>query len=222
MKLLFVNPIEHDGELLQCIDEYNIETEVEYWKSSTAYFVLGANPPFHVMEGFTNRLWGMKGLDKIYSQADERVIYFDNKRMILKAWNVRQTVNKEDIASLPVWVKLHKLDLKFWSIQGLSKIGSLLRHPIVADKVTTDKSMLKYARTLGEMKLNRSFPESITFIDEKGLMIEQPMEFEYRPLKYGKCHMFSHLTEECRKNGVRRDWRRKVVPKTRKEQVSVE
>jgi len=55
------------------------------------------------------------------------------------------------------------------------------------------------------MKLNGNFPDSITFVDKKGLVIEQPVEFQWKPLKSAKCSMYGHLEADCRKSGVRRE-----------------
>jgi len=52
MKLAFTEPIMHNGESIQCIDEMDIESEVELWKSSITCFVLGVNPPFLIIKGF--------------------------------------------------------------------------------------------------------------------------------------------------------------------------
>ncbi|KAJ8420651.1 LOW QUALITY PROTEIN: hypothetical protein Cgig2_014183 [Carnegiea gigantea] len=186
MKLTFIEPISHEGELTHCVDKRDIESKIEYWKCSLVFFVLGANPLFSVMEGFTKRLWGRKGLDKMYGLPDgvflirfhttlerdevtrHRLVYFDKKPMNLKPWTAGQTASKDDIASLPIWVKLHGLKWKFWSSQGLSKIGSSLGSPLAADKVTKEQTMLRYARILVDIKLNGAFLESVMFMDEEG------------------------------------------------------
>lgn len=47
------------------IDEEDIQDEVNFWESSVVCFVLGANPPTHVIEGFVRSIWGEMGVDKV-------------------------------------------------------------------------------------------------------------------------------------------------------------
>ncbi|KAJ8433577.1 hypothetical protein Cgig2_012590 [Carnegiea gigantea] len=132
---------------------------------------------------------GRKGLDKVYGLLEvvfsiwfyslleilkHGVLYFDKKVMILKSWQVGQIVNKEDIVPLPVWMKLHGLDLKFGSLKKFSK--------------------------------------SVTFMDENGLVIDKPVEFEWKTLRCAKCSMFVHMEVDYRKTAVKREWRRKSPP----------
>lgn len=43
----------------------DIANEVSLWKSSVVCFVLGANPPLHIIEGYACRIWKDLGIDKI-------------------------------------------------------------------------------------------------------------------------------------------------------------
>ncbi|KAJ8420415.1 LOW QUALITY PROTEIN: hypothetical protein Cgig2_018066 [Carnegiea gigantea] len=57
-------------------------------------------------------------------------------------------INTDAITSLPIWIQLPELDIKYLGMQSLSKIGSLLGYPSKIDKYTKDKSMLKYVRLM--------------------------------------------------------------------------
>ena len=46
----------------------DIEDEIEFWKTAMVCYVLGANPPLYVMEGFCKRMWSEK-VDKIGSPS---------------------------------------------------------------------------------------------------------------------------------------------------------
>ncbi|KAJ8419834.1 hypothetical protein Cgig2_030511 [Carnegiea gigantea] len=86
-----------------------------------------------------------------------------------------------------------ELDIKYWGLQSLSKLGSMLGIPLKTDKFTKEKSMLKYARLLVEMPLDGSFPDYIEFANENNVLIRQP-------LKCCHCKMFGHTVEHCRRN----------------------
>ncbi|RAL43264.1 hypothetical protein DM860_015154 [Cuscuta australis] len=51
------------------------------------------------------------------------------------------------------------LDMKYWSISGLSKIGSLVGRPIRTDKAAASKSRIGFARILVELDVKHArFP----------------------------------------------------------------
>lgn len=52
------------------------------------------------------------------------------------------------------------LDLKDWSAKGLSKIGSLIGKPSMADQNTEKKIRLNFARMLIEVCIGTELPEN--------------------------------------------------------------
>lgn len=82
----------------------DIEEEVNYWEPSILCFVLSANPPQHVIDGFLRRIWGKRGIDKIVSIGNgifmvrfgsmevrdtilsEEYQFFDGKPLVTQAW----------------------------------------------------------------------------------------------------------------------------------------
>ena len=105
----------------------------------------------------------------------------------------------ESIKSLPLWVQLPGLDIKYWGLGSLSKIGSLIGHPLKTDKYTADKSVLNYAKLLIDVPLDGPFPEYVEFFNEKVVLIRQPVKFEWLLSKCSFCGMFSHREEARRK-----------------------
>jgi len=67
-------------------------------------------------------------------------------------------IDLNDIMSLPIWIQLPELNLKYYSMSSLSKIGSLVGIPIKTNMRTNNKSMLNYARLLVNMRLDGPFP----------------------------------------------------------------
>ena len=120
--------------------------EIAYWPTSVLCTIMRANPPIEVLEGFVRRIWNSYAIDKVIfvrrrlylirfqTMEDKLVVlqrglyYFDGKSFIVKAWNVEMNINTENITSLPIWVHFPDLDIKYWSMDNLSKLESL-RYP---------------------------------------------------------------------------------------------
>lgn len=42
---------------------------------------------------------------------------------------------REELLTLPIWVKMSGLDFKYWNPKGLSKIGNLVGRPVMQIKI---------------------------------------------------------------------------------------
>lgn len=98
----------------------DIDHEVMFGKSFVVCFVLGANPPLHVIEGFAHRIWKDQSIDKIgmvskgiflvcFHNFDDVVaacnmngILFDKKPFILKPWTKNMSYDRSDLSSIPI------------------------------------------------------------------------------------------------------------------------
>ncbi|RAL39278.1 hypothetical protein DM860_002811 [Cuscuta australis] len=123
------------------------------WDKTILCCVLGANPPLKIMDGFLRRI---KIEEISVLREGQFVVHFDREEH-------REEVTKR---------KLPDLDLKFWSLNGLSKIGSIIGKPIRRDKATATMSKLGYARIQLEVAIQNNFPD--------------------------KCHKLGHSGEACR------------------------
>lgn len=43
----------------------DVQSEINYWSSATYCYVVAANPPIHVMDGYIHRIWTDHGVEKI-------------------------------------------------------------------------------------------------------------------------------------------------------------
>lgn len=48
----------------------------------------------------------------------------------MKPWSVNVSLEREGLATVPVWIKLPGLRLHLWDPQMLSKIASVCREPL--------------------------------------------------------------------------------------------
>ncbi|XP_074300529.1 uncharacterized protein LOC141631805 [Silene latifolia] len=51
---------------------------------------------------------------------------FDNKPVILKPWDPKVRISKEGVKAIPTWIRLPRLDLKFWGKSCLMKLSGLV------------------------------------------------------------------------------------------------
>ncbi|KAJ8423017.1 hypothetical protein Cgig2_016783 [Carnegiea gigantea] len=91
----------------------------------------------------------------------------------VKGRNPKIDLHIEAIKSLPIWVQLSDLDIKYWGAESLSKIGGIMGIPLKSDKYTMEKTMLDYARLLIEMPMDGTFPKFIEFINDKDVLVQQ-------------------------------------------------
>ncbi|XP_074267127.1 uncharacterized protein LOC141590433 [Silene latifolia] len=123
---------------------------------------------------------------------------FDNKPMIVKAWHKDLGMTKEDVKSVPTWIRLHNLPLKFWG-KSLSKISSLVGKYVKSDQATEERTRLGFARVMVEMMVDQKLPEKVSFMDENGRVVQIEVEYEWRPEKCLKCQGMGHQMEHCRR-----------------------
>ncbi|XP_062093774.1 uncharacterized protein LOC133799794 [Humulus lupulus] len=196
--------------------------------------VLGANPPFAVFEGFIKRIWGKLGIDRIarlnagYTLVKFReeatrdlvleagVLHFDSKPVILKPWTTELDTLKA-VKSVPVWIRLPGLGLQYWGTKCLSALMSTIGTPILVDKVNKDRSMMQFARVLVEVEITEKIPKSIQFLNGKGQLMEQLLEFEWLPTQCKECRVFGHTEMMCNRKQTE-VWRQK----SRKEVVGTQ
>lgn len=197
------------------IDYEDIKDEIEYWENAVVCYVVGANPPFPVMEGFLRRIWGKFGIDKIGAvgkgfflvrlntkEQRDAILnggfqFFDKKPMIVKAWHQDLNLQKENMKRLPIWIQLPQLDLKYWGESYLYKLVAGIGTPLKLDQATKAKYRLNFARILVEVGIDQYFPDSISFENEKGEVICQAIGYEWKPISCGNCHGLGHETAKC-------------------------
>ncbi|XP_074293179.1 uncharacterized protein LOC141620131 [Silene latifolia] len=209
-------PSSSSKDLLQLtIDD--VASEVKYWETAVVCYVLGGNPPWELLQGFVQKLWGVYKFDKILFfpngvflvrfptlECQNLVLQqgfpmFDNKPLVVKPWTEDCTFQKERVNHVPIWLRLCGLPLKFWGKSSLEKLAGLLGKFLKRDAATKNKTRLGYARLLVEVEVGQEFPDKLYFKDEKGSEISILVEYEWKPIVCGSCKGIGHSQEACKK-----------------------
>ncbi|KAH0709161.1 hypothetical protein KY284_010588 [Solanum tuberosum] len=129
-KLEYVTPTKK-GEIVE-IEMEEIRSEITYWGNVVVCYEFGAHPPFTVIQGYIQRLWGSMG----------GIFHFDNKPFIVKEWTLEVEFTKVELQIVLIWVKFPGLDFKYWSREGLSKIVEMETQVLVVVKFKKEKGRL--------------------------------------------------------------------------------
>ncbi|KAL2922907.1 Interferon-induced GTP-binding protein Mx [Bienertia sinuspersici] len=111
----------------------DIQPEIDFWESLVVTYVIGANPPTMLMEGFLHCIWSKYGVDILVFKKDytwlekrDKILnmecpFFDSNPMVVKAWKEDLDLTKEVVKTIPIWVKIVKA-FKFWGLRALEEI----------------------------------------------------------------------------------------------------
>ncbi|XP_074318879.1 uncharacterized protein LOC141655711 [Silene latifolia] len=222
--------IESTGEDLLQFTPDDVSEEITYWNRVISCFVLGANPPWGVLQGYVHRIWGKHGIDKVFflpngiflvrfkEMKDKDEVLnagyhmFDNKPLIVKPWQEDIDLLKEEVKVVPAWIRIHGLPLKFWGT-CLPSIAGLVGPYVKSDAATTNKTRLGFARTMVELKVGQGFPSYVKFRDENGKIVILNVECEWKPILCDKCKGLGHEGKNCRRDQIRNAQSKPTVKK---------
>lgn len=162
----------------------DVEPQIQFWERAVVCYVTSSNPPLQVIEGFVKRIWKDLDIDKIgmvnrgvfivrFALIEHQElacnmngILFDKKPFIVKPWSPYMSYEKASLTSVPVWVKLPALNIRYWSENVLRQIAGYLGVVLKIDNATITKTRLMYARVLIDMTISDGFPEELFFSNE--------------------------------------------------------
>lgn len=97
-----------------------------------------------------------------------------------------------NVNSVPIWVRVMELDLKYWGQNTLIKIDSLLGKPIKTDRAVAIRELLHYARILIEVDIEDELTDTISFENEWGGIQHYLVQYEWKPLKCSNRQIYGH------------------------------
>ncbi|KAK4708976.1 hypothetical protein R3W88_029901 [Solanum pinnatisectum] len=171
----------------------DIQEEVDYWGTTVICYVLGSNPPQSVMEGYFKWIWKTTlVIDKI-AQVNREVFLarfcneMDRGKAVEEGVQMPDIeVTKETVDKVPIWIRMVGLDIKYWGKTTLTKIAGMV-------------GRLTFARILVEIPLHQEYLTKVRFENEVGKIIEQKIEYEWKPIMCTRCKNFGHDTTENRR-----------------------
>ncbi|GKA22063.1 RNA-directed DNA polymerase, eukaryota, reverse transcriptase zinc-binding domain protein [Tanacetum coccineum] len=135
---------------------------------------------------------------------------FENNPLILKKWHLDENLLKEDLSTVPVWVKLYSVPVTAFSEDGLSAIATKLGTPLMLNSYTSDMCIQSwgrssYARVMIELRADVELKNKIIMAMPKITMeghytCNVHVEYEWKPPRCSSCRVFGHIHEECLKN----------------------
>ncbi|GJX35859.1 ATPase, F1/V1/A1 complex, alpha/beta subunit [Tanacetum coccineum] len=173
--------------------------------ANTAYgFFLGKKVAYPVVANYVRNTWGKYGLvrsmfssstglfsfqfssiDGLDAMLENGPWFIRNNPLILKKWHPDENLLKEDVSTVPVWVKLYGVPVTAFSEDGLSAIATKL----VMIELRADVE-LKDNIVVAMPKITR----------EGHYTCNVRVEYEWKPSWCSSCKLFRHIHEECSKN----------------------
>ncbi|PWA64391.1 zinc knuckle CX2CX4HX4C [Artemisia annua] len=193
-------------------------------------YFMGKRMAFPVVEYYARNNWAKYGLKRIMMNSKGFFFFkFDalagveavleggpwmirKSPIILKKWSMDTCLRKEELTSIPVWVKLHDVPLQVFEEDGISLIATFIGKHVMLDSFTT--SMCKeswgrssFARCLIEVNSNTDLKEVVTigFPSLSGEDFTKEtirVEYEWRPPRCDICKIFGHTNDQCPKQVV--------------------
>ncbi|XP_021979876.1 uncharacterized protein LOC110876000 [Helianthus annuus] len=147
-----------------------------------------------------------KGMDDVLEGGPWMI---RNKPMFLNIWSPTNTLKKEELKKVAVWVKLHDVPLVAYSADGLSMLASKIGSPVRVDSYTTDMcneawGRISYARALIEISADQELKGTLTMaipeLDGNKYVTETiRVEYEWETPRCAQCCVFGHDSEGCPK-----------------------
>uniref|UniRef100_A0A803PJN6 DUF4283 domain-containing protein n=1 Tax=Cannabis sativa TaxID=3483 RepID=A0A803PJN6_CANSA len=124
-----------------------------------------------------------------------RVCIFDRKPMVMKPWNAIDDFTKEEVNSVPTWVRVARVGHQVLGETSLFKIVAQVGEPLQVDEITKHEIDCDIRVLIGQFGTKLS--DKITFIDEHDHEVELRVKYEWIP-RFAITFRVGHSTDNCR------------------------
>ncbi|KAJ6362482.1 hypothetical protein OIU78_002814 [Salix suchowensis] len=157
------------------ITEDTLLDNSEQWMRSMVGFFPEYKMPFHAAKSIARRAWTAHGLEQVMAMDNGFLIFrfrteedlqgviakgpwmFGGKHIALQQWHPHFQFDRNNIKTMPVWVRLYGLPFPLWSTEGLSQAASMVGRPLSCDEATFHGTRLDYARMCVEVTAGDEF-----------------------------------------------------------------
>ncbi|KAI0515916.1 hypothetical protein KFK09_008586 [Dendrobium nobile] len=186
----------------------------EDWDLCLVGYSIGRRPFYEALSSAIKKTWSLTGSVQLLSLNDGFFLFrftcrddFDmvwsrdvwfllGKPFVFQKWHPKFISKREELTSVPIWVKIHDLPLACWNSEGISRIASKIGIPVAADKLTELKRRLTYARICVLFDNQATFPEVIR-VSLDGDEVSLKVQYEWRPSPCDHCKSLMHFSSSC-------------------------
>lgn len=130
------------------------------------------------------------------SGALARYWYIEMALVMLKRWNPLFDPEREQIGAGPLWVRLPRLPLQYWSEDVFVHIGNALGTYLDYDRSYIQSKNRSLAHILVHLDTREGLEEKLT-LQWKNFTRIQILDYEGVPFRCRRCHKVGHLFKEC-------------------------
>lgn len=208
---------DHDGQDVVHIDDEEILSVEDVWGFSLIGYFVGNTPSLKDIDIMRDN-WKIPNVFKKekgwltfrFNSASERdevlekgPYFADRRLLVLKPVPDFFNFAKDDLSSIPTWIKFSNLPAQFWSPSILAKLGSRVGKPLYVDPFTESKEKKGFARLLVEVDCKSAQISSVTMAKKDGTVRDVLIEYENLPFHCTRCKIFGHDLKHCKKAKLR-------------------
>ncbi|GJS34385.1 zinc knuckle CX2CX4HX4C containing protein [Tanacetum coccineum] len=201
------------------------EVSTRFENTLYGYFI-SKRLAFPIVENYVKNAWEKYGIERVMLQNGFFFFQFATKEgmervlenepwlirlvpIILNIWTPNARLKKDEITTVPIWVKLHNVPIVAYSEIRLSLITTHIGKPIMLDGYTSNMCVNSwgrnlYARALIEVSTKSALTDSmvvaIPFKNSSSHSMETiNIEYEWKLPRCDTCKIFEHNDNQCPK-----------------------
>lgn len=205
------------GELCVTIPNKDIEDNKSLWKSFVVGQFYRKAPSFGKIQAIVNLLWSKWHRDVTVTKLDtphtfifkipnvsarqrvlkEGIWSIDGSTMFVAEWSLGVQPSKSVLKTAPVWIELRKVPYEFYNPLALSRIASIVGHPLYLHKETLQMTNFEVAKVFTEIDLHKPLPEYVWASFENGERRKISVSCPHLPPICPICAEAGHSSKHC-------------------------